>query len=236
MHDMTVEAVDGAAWPEAGARSPEPRDQRYEADLLGNIQQAMAGLQGFDIMALELIQNADDADAAEMRFDVRQDGLHVWNSGSFSNCGLADTTCPMLESDGRLCNFHAISKMGSRSKIGMGSQIGRFGIGFISVYQITDGPIVRSGDIERRLEPATGSSPTRRIAPLEGTEFLLPWASGPSPTRAGLRASPTPADVCERMCCPRPCRSWGSTVIPSSPKSPAVATGALPTSFRARRR
>ncbi|MDF2605143.1 DUF3883 domain-containing protein [Sphingomonas sp.] len=199
MHDMTVEGADGAAWPEAGARSPEPRDQRYEADLLGNIQQAMAGLQGFDIMALELIQNADDARATEMRFDVRQDGLHVWNSGSFSSCGLADTTCPMLENDGRLCNFHAISKMGSRSKIGLGSQIGRFGIGFISVYQVTDGPIVRSRDIEMRLEPATGRSPTRRIAPLEGTEFLLPWASGPSPTRAGLRASPTPADVCDRM-------------------------------------
>ena len=29
-------------------------DLAYEADLLGNIQQALAGLQGFDVMALEL--------------------------------------------------------------------------------------------------------------------------------------------------------------------------------------
>ena len=40
--------------------APEPIDLTYEADLLGNIQQALAGLQGFDVMALELIQNADD--------------------------------------------------------------------------------------------------------------------------------------------------------------------------------
>ena len=33
----------------------------YTANLLGNIRSHLAGLQGFDIMALELIQNADDA-------------------------------------------------------------------------------------------------------------------------------------------------------------------------------
>ena len=42
----------------------EPATLVYEADLLGNIQQALAGLQGFGVMALELIQNADDAGAA----------------------------------------------------------------------------------------------------------------------------------------------------------------------------
>ena len=47
-------------------KSDNPIEQRYEADLLGNIQQALAGLQGFEVMALELIQNADDAGAAEI--------------------------------------------------------------------------------------------------------------------------------------------------------------------------
>lgn len=176
-----------------------PIDQRYEADLLGNIQQALAGLQGFEVMALELIQNADDAGAAEMRFDVRRDGLHVWNSATFSSCGLSEHVCPMIETDGRPCNFHAISKMGSRNKISVGSQIGRFGIGFVSVYQITDGPTVRSLEIEMRLDPLHGRSPARKVAPVVGTEFDLPWADRPSPTRAGLRASPTPADVVDIM-------------------------------------
>ena len=82
-----------------------PIEQRYEADLLGNIQQALAGLQGFEVMALELIQNADDAGASDMRFGVRSDGLHVWNSASFSSCGLTELTCPLIESQGRPCNF-----------------------------------------------------------------------------------------------------------------------------------
>jgi hypothetical protein len=48
----------------------QPVTLAYEADLLGNIQQALAGLQGFGIMALELIQNADDAGASSLLFDV----------------------------------------------------------------------------------------------------------------------------------------------------------------------
>ena len=35
----------------------------YTASLLGNIRSHLAGLQGYDVMALELIQNADDAKA-----------------------------------------------------------------------------------------------------------------------------------------------------------------------------
>lgn len=185
-------------------RSPAPVMQRYEADLLGNIQQALAGLQGFDIMALELIQNADDAGAADLRFDVRSDGLHVWNSERFSSCGLTETTCPHLASGdeqgiARPCNFHAISRMGSRSKINVGSQIGRFGIGFVSVYQITDSPIIRSGDLQMRLDPLNSESPTNRIAEIKGTEFELVWASEQSATRNALNASPTPDDVTDRV-------------------------------------
>lgn len=181
-----------------------PVTQRYEADLLGNIQQALAGLQGFDIMALELIQNADDAGAATMRFDVREDGLHVWNSERFSSCGLTETTCPHLtigddQGIARPCNFHAISRMGSRSKINVGSQIGRFGIGFVSVYQITDSPIIRSGHVQMRLDPLNSVSPTDRIAEIEGTEFELLWASEQSATRNALNASPTRDDVSDKV-------------------------------------
>ncbi|XVN13469.1 hypothetical protein QZH47_17705 [Pseudomonas corrugata] len=35
----------------------------YTANLLGKIKSHLAGLQGYDVMALELIQNADDAKA-----------------------------------------------------------------------------------------------------------------------------------------------------------------------------
>src|SRR3546814_9898178 len=73
-------------------------------------------------MALELIQNADDAGALSLTFDVTDDSLFVRNGASFSTCGLSEPRCPW-ESQGdssglrRACNFHAISRMGSRNKI-----------------------------------------------------------------------------------------------------------------------
>src|SRR3546814_1857764 len=66
--------------------------------------------------------------------------------------------------------------MGSRNKIQVASQIGRFGIGFVSVYQITDSPVVRSGNTEMRLDPVQGQGVTRKIEAEQGTEFELPWA------------------------------------------------------------
>lgn len=178
----------------------EPITLTYEADLLGNIQQALAGLQGFGVMALELIQNADDAGAASLSFDVTDGGLFVRNSGEFSTCGLREMRCPWErngDSNGRMraCNFHAISRMGSRNKIRVSSQIGRFGIGFVSVYQVTDAPIVRSSGVEMQLIPIDGSGATKVIPPGDGTEFELPWAAVASDTRAALNASPTPPEV-----------------------------------------
>src|SRR3546814_13572042 len=85
--------------------------------------------------------------------------------------------------------------MGSRNKIQVASQIGRFGIGFVSVYQITDSPVVRSGNTEMRLDPVQGQGVTRKIEAEQGTEFELPWAYMSSETRKAINASPTPGDV-----------------------------------------
>jgi len=56
---------------------------RYSASLLGTIRSNLEGLQGYDVIALELIQNADDAGAEEITFDVTDNGLLVWNSGVY---------------------------------------------------------------------------------------------------------------------------------------------------------
>lgn len=185
---------------EGASVSLKPITLAYEADLLGNIQQALAGLQGFGVMALELIQNADDAGADSLAFDVTESGLFIRNNAEFSTCGLHEIRCPWEQSGDpeghkRACNFHAISRMGSRSKIRVASQIGRFGIGFVSVYQVTDAPIVRSRGIEMQLIPIDGSGETKMIPRSGGTEFELPWATLASDTRKGINASPTPADV-----------------------------------------
>lgn len=61
----------------------------YTAPLLGNIRQILTGLQGFDSMAREVIQNADDAGARKIRFSIEPECLRVWNDGLFESCGLA---------------------------------------------------------------------------------------------------------------------------------------------------
>lgn len=63
------------------------RSGSYIANLLGNIRSHLAGLQVYDVMALELIQNAEDAKAESVIFDVTDLGLVVFNSGEFTYCG-----------------------------------------------------------------------------------------------------------------------------------------------------
>ncbi len=179
-------------------------DLDYEADLCGNIEQALKALQGYGVMALELIQNADDAGARRLTFDARDDALLVWNDAVFSRCSLQHSGCDWereADDDGvrRQCNFHAIRKMGGRSKIAARNQIGRFGIGFVSVYQITDTPIIRSVGVEFKLNPRTGKVRRANVTPAEGTEFELPWAFERSQVRDALNAAVAPRDVADRM-------------------------------------
>lgn len=63
----------------------------YTANLLGNTRSHLVGLQGYDVMALELIQNTDDAKAESVFFDVTSQDLVVFNSCQFTDCGYLHT-------------------------------------------------------------------------------------------------------------------------------------------------
>ena len=196
--------VSGAQEVATPALPLQPVTIPYRANLLGNIEQALKGLQGYGIMALELIQNADDAGAKSLFFDVRDDALIVGNDEAFSSCGFQEPECPWIKCGDpsglrRPCNFHAIAEMGSRSKLHAQEQIGRFGIGFVSVYQITDTPIIRSAGIELRLNPQTQEVVKSEVAFSPGTQFVLSWAATESDVRSGLNASPTPVDVADKV-------------------------------------
>ena len=67
-------------------RTQPRRSILYSHDLIGGIRSHLAGLQGYDVMALELIQNADDAKADAITFDITEQGLLVFNSGQFTYC------------------------------------------------------------------------------------------------------------------------------------------------------
>jgi len=152
----------------------------YTANLLGNIQSHLAGLQGYDVMALELIQNADDAKAEKIVFDITDSGLQVYNSGQFTYCGDLDRQCSFLDNSNYKCDFHRITDVGSGGKLTRSENIGRFGIGFVSTYQVTDHPEIRSSGIKLALYPERGQWFVEPFEEKNGTSFFLPWANNPN--------------------------------------------------------
>jgi hypothetical protein len=162
----------------------------YTANLLGNIKSHLAGLQGYDVMALELIQNADDAKSKSIVFDITDQGLLVSNRSKFSYCGNLDEPCKLRESENYSCDFHRIVDVGSAGKLSDSEYIGRFGIGFVSVYQITDCPSIVSSSVKLTLHPELRSWRIESSDLMEGTIFILPWAEDPkSKTRMALNLS-----------------------------------------------
>ena len=189
-----------------GAAAHRPAETRrrgsYTANLLGNIRGHLAGLQGYDVMALELIQNADDAGAEEVAFDITGEGLAVRNSGEFTYCGELDSSpCPHRARSGYDCDYHRIVDVGSGGKLLQSENIGRFGIGFLSTYQVCDHPEIRSAGIRLTLIPESGEWTVEE--PYEepgGTTLFLPWAQDPaSATRLALRVSHVDASHIARM-------------------------------------
>ena len=163
----------------------------YTANLLGNIRSHLAGLQGYDVMALELIQNADDATAEEIVFDITHDGLVVRNSGEFTYCGdLNSNSCDFKAKADYSCDFHRIAEVGGGGKLLRSENIGRFGIGFLSTYQVTDHPEIRSAGIKLTLVPESGEWFIEPCDGRGGTTFFLPWARDPhTEARLGLSVS-----------------------------------------------
>ena len=76
----------------------------------------------------ELIQNAEDAGATELGFELFTDRLEVWHDGR-----------PFTEADVR-----GVCGVGQSAKAGDLTKAGKFGIGFKSVYAYTKSPRVHS--------------------------------------------------------------------------------------------
>ncbi|XP_071950955.1 sacsin-like, partial [Antedon mediterranea] len=111
-----------------------------------------------DSIAKEMIQNADDAGATEVKFmiDMRTNselksklldkGMKVWNGPAlwvYNDATFSDA------------DFVNITKLGGRTKQDNQVQIGTFGVGFNSVYHITDVPSFLSRGIIGFLDPHT---------------------------------------------------------------------------------
>jgi len=167
---------------------------RRRIDHLGHIRERLQDLTGFDTLANELIQNAEDAGAKTVTFDVRGNELVIENDASFTDCGRADDPtiehCPFGDEDLPSCDWHNLTEVAAGQKRRRVNALGKFGIGFLAVYQLTDRPEIISGrhwaleedkPEEARIFQCAGTDGCRSV---EGTRIILPYARNPT---GGLR-------------------------------------------------
>jgi hypothetical protein len=154
-----------------------------EVDYYGSLDKLLRDLRGFSTLANELIQNADDAPGVDsMSFEIRADGLHVSNNGVFRACDNVEALdCPwQANPEGpKMCDFHRLRKIAGGDKREEEGSTGAFGIGFVSVYQITDRPELWSAGRHWIIDPAQESGRRiehDRVPDTNDTRFFLPWA------------------------------------------------------------
>jgi hypothetical protein len=195
------------------AETKELRALSRGIDYLGDLGGKLRNLQGFATLANELIQNADDtAGAQSMAFVISDNALVVDNDGVFSDCGQAEEPeCPWRNDPvrGYMCDFHGFRNVASGHKREREGTTGAFGIGFISVYQITDRPeLISAGRhwILREDRPENeriGVCPGCEVCHAPGlpkTRFILPWVfDGNSPLRRALRAPAQSPDSAQQL-------------------------------------
>jgi hypothetical protein len=120
----------------------------------------------------ELVQNAEDAGATEVAFELHEDRLELRHDGR-----------PFTEADVRgVCGVGQGKGAGAKAGTGAGAgtgtgdltAIGQFGIGFKSVYAYTRTPAVHSGDEHFRIENYVRPfAETPVLGP--GTLFVFPF-------------------------------------------------------------
>jgi hypothetical protein len=120
----------------------------------------------------ELVQNAEDAGATELAFELFADRLELRHDGR-----------PFTEADVR-----GVCGVGKSAKSGDLTAIGKFGIGFKSVYAYTRSPRIYSGDEHFGIENYVRPFPVEALAlPAAGTLFVFPFDHDTVPAAVAAR-------------------------------------------------
>jgi len=179
---MNRSAVTPAAVRPAGQGKPLSRGINY----LGNLRRILQDLTGFETLVFELMQNADDAKASTLAFDIAKGALVVDNNAVFSDCGDQDRSaaeCLYLADRGHRCDFHSFREVASGDKRDRVDTTGAFGIGFIAVYQICDQAVLISANRRWDIDETRPENSRIMQTPAPdsaGTTFTLPWARDPN--------------------------------------------------------
>jgi hypothetical protein len=149
-------------------------ERGYGYELIPAIGKDLQGLLGFPTVLHELIQNADDAKATSFEIDICDDVFYVGNNAVFNEK-----------------NFENISKIGSANKRDDVETIGKFGMGFIAVYQLCDEAYITSAERSIRLSPLLGKTEELEfVEPRWETTFELPWVFENTELRQGFGIQP----------------------------------------------
>lgn len=144
----------------------EQTTRSQSVNLLGFLRGQL--LQSIPTLCYELIQNADDVKdnngnpaASCITFDICDNTLYVENDGVF-----------------RDIDFERMEKVSWGDKREEADTTGAFGIGFISVYQITDSPEIFSSGRRWKFHPEAPENERILVNQIQTqhTRFRLPWA------------------------------------------------------------
>ena len=141
----------------------EIRNEIYLANLAGdnNFEDILIGLYKEETHFIyELLQNADDVNATEVKITLTPDELIFWHNGT---------------KDFDLRNVIAITGIGATTKKDEVNKKGKFGIGFKSVFSITGTPRVYSGEFNFEIQHFSVPSRIPPIETVSGTTFVLPF-------------------------------------------------------------
>lgn len=134
----------------------------YRADTLGIISTLLHGYSGGITIVREMAQNADDVPGEGERwleFHFNDDTLIIRNNTRF-----------------RQIDFENITNIArGGKKLEQRNTIGMFGVGFVSVYQLTDTPSIRSSGQTYSFAPEKGQVYIADSDVVDYTEFHLPY-------------------------------------------------------------
>ena len=104
----------------------------------------------------ELFQNADDAGATKADLILEKDKLIFKHNGnvrfSVSNPNISAEEARLKGEYGHINSITAIGFSTKNKNTGEGNKIGKFGVGFMAIFQYTDSPYIYDYNIDFRLD------------------------------------------------------------------------------------
>jgi hypothetical protein len=99
----------------------------------------------------ELLQNANDCEAKKVKFYLKEDGLYFSHNG-IKHFSVSNPNTEHLDlENGKLGDINAITSIARSNKIDE-STIGKFGIGFKSIYQYSNNPHIYDVNFKFKIE------------------------------------------------------------------------------------